>query len=56
MTTNTEAVMCVYDDEKKLVAVIKRDETTGHKLVYMAKEASVEQIGFLISPLIETDV
>ncbi len=49
MKTQTENVLCVYEG-KKLVAIIKRDEDTGHKLTYITGEADVEEIENLINP------
>ncbi len=43
----TEAGTFVYQDGV-LVAVIKRDNESGKNLVYMAKEATSEQIASLI--------
>lgn len=56
MTTNVETVVCVYDAKGALAAIVKRDEKTGHKLVHVAKEASVEQIAALISNTKEEQV
>lgn len=50
MTTQTENVVCVYDDKGELAAILKRDTNTGHKLVHMVKEASIDQIARLINP------
>jgi hypothetical protein len=49
MKTTTENVVCVYDDEK-LVAILKRDDESGHKVIYMTTLADVEQITELINP------
>lgn len=50
MKTQTENVVCIYNEHDALVALIKRDEITGKKLVHMAQEASVEDIAVLINP------
>ncbi len=48
MHTQTENVVCVYDATKTLVAIVKREDVGGHKIVYMTKEASEDQIADLI--------
>lgn len=50
MDTQTENVICVYDGKRALTALIKRDEITGKKLVYVAQEASADEIARLINP------
>lgn len=50
MNTQTENITCVYNDKCILVAIIKRDEITGKKVIYIANEASIEEIEELISP------
>lgn len=52
MTVTTENVVCVYE-KNELIAIVKRDEVSGHKLVHVLKEASVDQIANLISPVTE---
>lgn len=49
MTTQHEKVVCIYD-EGKLVGVLKRDEITGKKIVYMTGEADIDEIATLINP------
>lgn len=50
--TRTEAVVCVFDDSTEgtgeLSAIIHRDEKTGHKIVYMTKPATVDQMAILM--------
>lgn len=48
MTTQTENVLCVYGEQGELQAIVKREEKSGHKLVYAVKESSVEHIASLI--------
>lgn len=50
MNTQTENVVCIYDEKKELIGVIKRDEVTGKKVIYATTEASVEEIEHLINP------
>lgn len=50
MNTITENVVCVYDENGALVALLKRDEKSGKKIVYVAAEASIEEITHLINP------
>jgi hypothetical protein len=42
-----EGVHTVYQN-KKLVAIIKRDDPTGHHLVYLTTEATSEDIADLL--------
>lgn len=48
MNTQTENVLCVYDDKGAFVAVVKRDSHGGKKIVHMTTEASIEDIAHLI--------
>lgn len=50
MNTQTENVVCIYDDKKELIGLIKRDEVSGKKVIYTASEASVEEIESIINP------
>ncbi len=50
MTTRTENVVCMYDEKGALTAILKRDETTGHKLIHLTNEADVEDITSIIDP------
>lgn len=50
MTTRTESVVCIYDDQKRLVAILKRDEGTGHKIMHNTSESEVEDIVSIIEP------
>lgn len=49
MNTITENVVCIYKG-KELIAILKRDEMTGHKIIHMTSEASIEEITELINP------
>lgn len=44
----TESVVCVYRDDE-LVAIVKADPKTRKKLVYLTKEADVDDIAELIN-------
>jgi len=48
METNKEGVDTIYQD-KKLVAIVKRDDHTKKHLVYMVQEATSEDIINLIN-------
>lgn len=49
MDTKTESVQCVYNADKELVALIKRDDKSKKVLVYLTNEARPEEIGKLIT-------
>jgi hypothetical protein len=53
METKLESVFCVYKN-KELIAIIKRDDTSKKHLVYLAEEASSEDIANLIAPALLT--
>lgn len=48
METSEEGMFGVYDNKKQLIAVVKRDETSGKHLVYLVKEATSSEIVDLI--------
>ncbi len=48
METKIESVTTVYEDGV-IVGLIKRDETTKKSLVYLVREAKVEDIANLIN-------
>lgn len=47
--TRVESVVCVYQDGE-LIAIVKRDEKSRKKLVYVVKEADLDDIVVLINP------
>lgn len=49
METKTESTTIVYGAKDVPVALIKRDELTKKSVVYMIREANVEQIAGLIN-------
>lgn len=55
MNTKTESATIVYGSKDVPVALIKRDEITKKNLVYMMREATVEQISGLINHHNESD-
>ena len=48
MTTQKQGVTCVYNDEKELIAVIHKDETTRKNVFYSCGEMSMEQLEELV--------
>ncbi len=53
MKTDTESVTTVYDENGAMVAIIKRDFKSKKSLVYMTREAKVEDIARLIGEKFE---
>lgn len=49
METKLENVAVVYDNNKKVVGIIHRDEKTGHKLLYSCEQMSIDEISRLIN-------
>lgn len=49
MKTKTESTTIVYGAKDTPVALIKRDELTKKTVVYMMREANIEQIAGLIN-------
>lgn len=47
--TKEQAATFVYNEKQEVVALIIRDELTGHNLVYSCSEMSIEDIAQLIN-------
>lgn len=48
MNTQTESMTSVYNRKGEIVAIIKRDDKSKKSLVYMVREAKVDDIARLI--------
>lgn len=44
-----EGVICIYDDAKNLLAIVKRDDVSKKHLVYLVSEATSPDIADLIT-------
>lgn len=53
MLTKTESVVCVYDGTE-LIAMVKRDDGSKKNIIYLAREAQVDEIAKLINGEKET--
>ena len=49
MTTKKEGVITVYNESKELVSIMILDEETRHNLVYVVKQAGLEEMEALIN-------
>jgi len=47
--TKKEGVVCIYDENNVLIALIIRDDKTGYNLTYQCTKMSIDEMTELIS-------
>jgi hypothetical protein len=50
MKTQTENVVCIYDQKGELTGILRRDAVSGKKVIYLTTEADTEDIERIINP------